>query len=265
MARFPRVHLYMDGSKALVAGALTVFADRIKAGTAELVSFQHRGDDPGEAPPRLPLDDAWAQWEDRLKERLEELDKGGLTPRDTMDPKLVARAWKIAAKGARSEKGRWAWLQWSASDFYRGPSTLWASWKPGKTLDDGRDLLEHATLQSVDSAFSALRKNARGLRRRGHRAKGGPGYGESYSIPRAIIAEFDIAMFLFNWTRPYKGRTKFRQTPAQAMGITRPQEFVVKPKARSFKDDPVRRYFEVAMGFRLGLSHAARISRWLGR
>ena len=53
LSRCPRIHHYVDGSKSSMAAARIVFADRIKAGTTELVVFQHkghRGHAPNEAP-----------------------------------------------------------------------------------------------------------------------------------------------------------------------------------------------------------------------
>ena len=121
LARCPHVHLYMDGSKPLVASALTAFAADIRGGKAEIVSFQHKGkrqnqQDVGGAGP-TPRSDAgmaraWKAWESRVKKRIQAPDELDLSQGQPPDPKVLARAWKRSMTGAFSEPGSWAWLEW---------------------------------------------------------------------------------------------------------------------------------------------------------
>ena len=141
----------MDGSKPLVASALTAFAPDIRGGKAEIVSFQHKGkrqnqQDVGGAGPTprsdAGMERAWKAWGSRVKKRIEAPDELDLSQGQPPDPKVLARAWKRSMTGAYSKPGGWAWLEWPpGGKHYRTPRSLWLTWASGKTLDDGRELL----------------------------------------------------------------------------------------------------------------------------
>ena len=264
LSRFPEVNYTMDGSQTLYSAALTALADDIRSRRAEIVLFQHEKERraKGEAPPAgtvfggkkeekpALLEKAWKEMQARVADRMTE--KGRLLPRDGADleRKKFARQFKHAFKGAYSKPGGWAWLTYPPSTpMYRNARSLWLTWMPGKQFENhGKDLLTGATLQPVDSAFNVLRQRTRGLRRAVFRARPGRSYLDSYFDPKIVCAELWIGLLLRNYGKRVKSRRK--TVPAETMGLTRPKE----PEL-----DLVRH----AWDFRLGTSHARRLSRWL--
>ena len=255
LSRFRRIHFLMDGAKPLRTAALVAFAERIRGGAVEIALFQHDKNEGGKKAPRgrslteeeriCHLDRAWMEMEGRFAERLNP--KGQLPLRaDPQDAK--ARAFRSAFNGAYSRTGGWAWLEHPPENRqYARPRTLWLTRRPGQTLEDGRELLLHASLQSVDSAFNAMREHVRSLGRPEFRAQPGRGYRSRYIDVNAVLCE----LWLYLLMRNYGIRAKIRQrgVPARAFGLATP---------KSKMPDLV----EVALSFRLGRKHAEKISAW---
>ena len=260
LRRFPRTHCVVDGDKALCAAALTAFRHSTLSGRVEVAAFQHdkeEGRSKRSAGGRLPRFDpakrlakAWREAEDRLAKRLNP--EGGLAlDADAADPRLRARAFRSAFKGAYSGTGGWAWLEHPPESMqYARPRTLWLTRRPGRGLEDGEELLLGTTLQSADSAFNSMRSRVRGLRRPDFRAAPGRGYRDRYFDVEFVCAEVWIYLLLRNFVPRRKGAGK--DVPARAFGL-------MAPKAR-----PVN-LLETAWTFRLDTRHAERMSSWLRR
>ena len=257
LSRFRRVHFHMDGDKPLHTAALVAFAERIRGGTVEVALFQH---DKGEGRRRVPqgraptenerichLDRAWMAMEGRFAEKLNP--KGQLPLRtDPQDAKARAQVFRSAFKGAYSETGGWAWLEHPPENRqYARPRTLWLTRTPGQTLDEGRALLLHASLQSVDSAFNAMREQVRSLGRPEFRSQPGRGYRSRYVDVEVVLCELWLYLLMRNYT--IRKKTKQRGIPAQALGLA----------ARKAQAPDL---VELAVSFRLGREHAERMSAW---
>ena len=226
--QFETIHCYMDGAKELYGAALVAFRDRILAGRpesdavpdrrrqppkrAEIVVFQH--DTAGKRKRRQPkrpdregtgigeeaLSKAWKDAEKRFKkeEVPRDLLKGKLSRND---PKVRARVFKRAFKGAYSEMGGWAWLRYPRSSIaYHRPRTLWLTRMPVKTFRrHGEPVLLQATLQPVDSIINSIRARMGGTRRPHLRADG-HSYRESYVLPSVVLGELSVYLFGRNYT-----------------------------------------------------------------
>ena len=189
-----------------------------------------------------------------------------LAREDPRATKLAAKVWKTVATSAYTGPGVWAWLAWPPEgNHYRNPRSLWLTWMPGKRYQDGFELLLHSTLQSVDSCHDVLRRRALGLARVRYRAEPGASYGESYTKPLVIYQEMMIAIVLFNFSRPYKGRAKFEGVPAEAMGVAPMGKQEGKPVSKLLNIAEVPYFFKVAWTFRLGFQHVERMTKWLHR
>ena len=258
LSRFRRVHFHMDGDKPLRTAALVAFAERIRSGAVEIALFQHdkgegrrrapRGRAPTEAQRNRHLDQAWTAMERRFAERLNP--KGQLPLRaDPQDAKARAQAFRSAFKGAYSETGGWAWLEHPPdSRQYARPRALWLTRTHGQTLEDGRELLLHASLQSVDSAFNAMREQVRSLGRPEFRSQPGRGYRSRYVDVDVAMCELWLYLLMRNYAiRP---KTKQRGVPAQALRLA----------ARKGRAPDL---VEIALSFRLGRRHAERMSAWM--
>ena len=270
LSRLRNVHYFMDGSTTLYSAALTALVPDIQAERAEIVLFQHEKDVQDfsdiEFAPALPrkdwkakrqerLDVAWRSMQDRFTERIRRGELNITTNPDTNpdDDGELARQFKHAFKGGYSKTGSWAWLTYPpTSRHYINPRILWLTWKPGKSYEDkGRELLLSATLQPVDSAFNLLRQRVSGLHRAAFRARPGRSYLGAYWDPAVVCAELWIVLLWRNYGLRIKSPTN--TPPAKLMGLTTPKRNV---------PDLAR----LAWEFRLGVEHAARMSRrvrWL--
>ena len=260
LSRFRRVHFHMDGDKPLHAAALVAFAERIRESAVEIALFQHdKGAGKGRAPRgRAPKKDerirhlgrAWRAMEARFAEKLNP--KGQLPLRtDPQDAKARAQVFRSAFKGAYSETGGWAWLEHPPENRqYARPRTLWLTRTPGQTLDEGRDLLLCASLQSVDSAFNAMREHVLSLERPDLRSQPGRGYRNRYVDVDVVLCELWLYLLMRNYAiRP---KTEQRGVPAQALGL-------------ATDDAKAPDLFAIALSFRLGKRHAERMSAWTGK
>ena len=259
LSRFRRVHFHMDGDKLLHAAALVAFAGRIRCGAVEIALFQHdkreggreRKGEGGQAPTEAQrirhLARAWKSMERRFAEKLNP--KGQLPLRtDPKCQKSRARAFRSAFKGAYSRTGGWAWLEHPPGNRqYARPRTLWLTRTHGQALGDGRELLLHASLQSVDSAFNSMREHVRSLGRPGFRSQPGRGYRSRYVDVDVVLCELWHYLLMRNYS--IRMKTKQRGVPAQALGLMAPKEKAPDPA-------------EVALSFRLDRRHAERISAW---
>ena len=218
LSRFPRVHFVMDGDKALCAAALTGLRRSVLSGRVEAAIFQHdkkagrakrkRGGRLHRDKPEDHLAKAWGELESRMEERLNPEGELPLAS-DAADPKLLARLFRSAFKGAYSGTGGWAWLEHPAESMqYARPRTLWLTRRQGRTLEDGEKLLLGATLQAVDSAFNSMRSRVRGLRRPDFQAEPGRGYRDRYFDVEFVCAEVWIYLLLRNFVPRRKAHRK---------------------------------------------------------
>ena len=277
LARFGTIHAYMDSAKELYNGALVGFRDPILAGRpdadtgtarrkerparAEIVLFQHDKKARQKKSPATErhtpeevedlLTSTWNAAEERFDEQEvpDDLLKGAVGKND---PKVRAQIYRRAYKGAYSEVGGWAWLDYPPPNpAYHRPRSLWLTRMPGKTFaGHGRIVLKDATLQPVDSIFNSIRARTSGAGRPTLRAVG-RSYRGSYVLPAVVMAELAIYLVFRN----YGLRRKTRQTrvPAEAMGLLTP---LAAEKATTLD------LLEIAWKFRLGITHAKRITRW---
>lgn len=274
LARCPRVYHYIDGSKPLMAAAVTAFAERIKAGTSEVAVLQRRTKEAARG--RVPkgpcqLRKTLGEWEARVKEHVNDptgFDFGGEGPPDR---KVLAKAWKTAPRSAYSDKTKWAWLEWPPSaKAVRDPRTLWLTWKPGKTIEEGFEFLRRATLQSVDSSHDSLRSRADGAVRAHYRSSPGPGFRSANVNPLGVYNEIVVAMVMFNFSRPYKERRNYETTPADEMGVAPNTDRASWPLVDGKRISPLRdvgaAYFaKIAWDVQLGLREAETMTKWLHR
>ena len=274
LARCPQVHHYIDGSKSLMAATLTAFAGRINSGTWEVASHQRRTE--GAAQGHVPkgvaqLKKALAEWETRLKERVNGQPEFDLGDEEAWDRRALAKAWKTATHGAYSGTGKWAWLEWPPSaEAIRDPRTLWLTWMPGKTAEQGFELLKHATLQPVDSSHNSIRSRANGAVRASYRTAGGPSFRSAGVNPLHVYDEMVVAIVLFNFTRRYKDRHLYRTTPADEMGVAPNRDRSSWPLRDNKPVSPLvgigaEHIYKIAWDFRLGLRQAEVMTKWLRR
>ena len=277
LARFGTIHNTMDGSKPLYTAALVAYRERILASRpgadapddgrehrkpkAEIVVFQHKKDarnkretfterPAGEKTKQQALSRAWKQAEARFREREDPED---LLKRRTRrkDPRVRAKLFRTAFKGAYSEVGKWAWLHYPPPSVnYRHPRTLWLTRMPGKTFArQGKALLGPATLQPVDSIHGSMRSRVLSMGRP-RTTSSGRGYLASYALPSVVLAELAIYLLLRNYA--LRRKTVQTRIPAETMGLVTPG--AAEPDI-----------LDIAWDFRLSFSHAKRISQWLRR
>ena len=265
LSRFRRVHFHMDGDRSLRTAALVAFAERIQSGGVEIALFQHdkkagrRKVPLGRAPSKKErcrhLGRAWAAMEDRFAEKLNSKGRFPLRTDQQQDAEVRAqaraRAFRSAFKGAYSTEGEWAWLEHPPDNRqYARPRTLWLTRTPGQTLEDGRSLLLHASLQSVDSAFNAMREQVRSLGRPDFRSQPGRGFRSRYFRVDVVLCELWPYLLMRNYA--IRKKTKQLGIPARALRLMAPN---------GKEPDLV----EVALSFQLGRAHAERMSGWAGR
>ena len=277
--RFDNVHWYMDAAKEMFAAALVALRDRIlwarpypdcqpdgrerPARRAEIVLFQH--DKKAQKKPGSMLDreewvrersgdkilsDAWKAAEKRFD--------GLEVPKDLLkeavskkNPRVRAHLYKRAFKGAYSKGengGGWAWLSYPRETVaYRRCRSLWLTRMPEKTFrSHGKAALSRSTLQPVDSLFNSVRARTSAAGRPALRASG-RGYRASYVMPSVVMDE--LIVYLLGRNYALRKKTTQKVIPARAFGLITDE---------TAKLDML----EAAWGFRLGISHAKRISRW---
>ena len=269
LSRSGAMHCYMDSAKEMFTAALVAYRDRILAGRpdnrardgnrprAEIVLFQHdkkakfkKNTQSAAVGPRRTqagLKKAWDAGEARFldQEMPADLLKGKLTPKN---PKVRARVFKRAFKGAYSEVGKWAWLAYPPENVaYRRPRSLWLTRMPGKSYTrHGKAVLSGSTLQPVDSLFNSVRSRTSAAGRPLLRAEG-QSYRNSYVLPAVAVNE--LAIYLIGRNYMLRRKTSQKTIPAEAMGL-------VAPSAAGLD------LLDRAWNFRLGIAQARRISRW---
>ena len=276
LSRFDSIYCYMDSAKELYSAALVAFRDRIRAGspkaplavdrrrrrrTAEIVLFQHdkKASNRKALPPSPPSEkgtnedhllNAWNDMEERFHQQ-EVPDDLLKVPFGKSNSRVRAQLYRKAFRGANSDTGRWAWLHYPLPNLaYRSPRSLWLTRMVGKRFEKhGRELLSKATLQPVDSIFNSIRARTSGAGRPQLRAVG-RSYRESYFLPSVVLNEISIYLLLRNYT--LRRKTEQKTIPAVAMGLLPPSAAKI--------DLP-----DCAANFRLGLSHAEKITRWRKR
>ena len=278
LSRFRTIHNYMDSAKDMFPAALVAYRDRILAGrpdpdgeppatppdTAEVVLFQHDKKTKHKKSARTAaraatvepvtesgLTAAWNAAEKRYKaldvSKEEPLFKGKV---NRNDPRVKARQFRRSLRGAYAKNDdNWAWLHYPPQSpaFYR-PRTLWLTRMPGKSYGrHDKKLLLNATLQPVDSIFNSVRARTASAGRPSLRAVG-RSFRESYVLPATALSELSVYLVFRNYALRYK--TEQTQIPAEEMGL-------VIPSAAELD------VLDRAWSFRLGVTHAKRITRWL--
>lgn len=261
LSRFPKVYHYMDGAKSQMGAALTALADEVRAGRWEIALEQDVGRTEKPDLPRIDwpkkepqkklvacLTEQWQELEGRWEEKRRESAGELVAP----DAGLDARLLRSAFKGAFSETGEWAWLRHPPpGQNFKGGRSLWLTRRPDSCYKGvGRDLLWAASTLPVDRVHSHLRDDVRAFERAAFRATPGRSYRDASKDPRAVTAELWLALLERDFgPRRRKGTGAAR---AEAMGLAGKSE----------------RYVDLgkeAWEFRLGISHAERISEWLAK
>ena len=266
---FGRVRLCMDGDRTGYRSAAAVFAGDIRPGEdggrrAEIAVVQTWNPTSSRTrrrtPPRTQVlsweretQRAAKQWRDKIEA---ELEKGGAVlgerDRNRRTVRARARLFRQLMNGAWSDRGNWGWplrRGWKNSRV----AVLWLSqgpdrdWPPGGEIDG---LLAKASLQSVDSAISGLRRRAMMLSRPEDRAEPGPGHVHSSKNPEFATSGLWLSWFAFNYDNFYARENDQPQAPA-LLGLVRRED---------------RRGFRVArhLDFRLGWDHAEELTGRLG-
>ena len=283
LSRFRKVQYVMDCSERLYASALTALAPDIKDNRAEIVLFQHkrdsseaeieeRDDDEGidygdgendnwEKARKSKLNIAWQNMQAEFDKRVKPKD---LFPDDeAIFRKRVAQTFRSALSGAYSDTGEWAWLKFPPTNgLYTEPRILWLTWTPDKSYEDiGRDLLWRTTMQPVDSACDFMRERTAGIQRPNFRARPGRSYRSSYFLPRVLSSEMWIMLLWRNYGVRFSSAAKI--PPAKVMGLTRPKETIDSKDPKENKQRKEILMFRSVWEFRLGVTQAKRISKWL--
>ena len=261
LSRFPKIHLYLDGSVPLYSAALTAFASEIQTGRIEIALFQHRKDHipkrrhrvrsqrPRSKDKEAILDRAWHNMKKELASRTEpEASNLSELP---VQSREYANVFKRAFRGGFSKNGSWAWLPFPpSSEQYADPRTLWLTWNPTKEYRTvGRELLLSSTLQPVDSAFSSFRRRGRGMQRASFRAVQGLSYVEAYADPMNVTSELWISMLRFNYLTEKRSD---REPRARGLNLMRSGGHPPNPE-------------RLALKFRLGIDQAEKMSGWVSQ
>lgn len=251
LSRFPKIHLYMDGSRSQFQAALMAFANDVRHRRVEIALFQHQNEERKATghykPPVDPPDSAWNDMQTRFAEKVDD----GATVWDCTfaDRERLAQEFRKGFGGAYSKNGKWAWLEYPPySSQYKNPRTLWLTWAPDKRFEEiGRQLLWEANLDPVDSAINWLRERVNSVQRGKGRHRPGRSYKTAAQMPLNVMQELWLGILWRNYGVRFKAVKKI--PPAKPMGLMRPKE-----------SDPD--LVNLAWDFRLGLKHAQRMTKW---
>ena len=266
LSRFAKVYYYMDAARELFPSVLCALAQPIRAGRVEVALFQHDKvldtkasrqsfTQYTDTEKKDFLHKAYKQVETNFRNQLR--GQGQLSLLSGEERRVRAVLFKHAFKGAYSSKGNWAWLRYPPhSRTYRNCRTLWLTRTPQKSFEEhGAPLLFHSTLQPVDSLMNSMRQRTRALERAAFRAKPGRSYLTSYYRLDPVLSELWLYLLHRNyWLRPITDQTSI---PAHALGLMTNREG--QSVSRSVVEHKFR---DIVLTFRLGLSHARRMSKW---
>ena len=202
---------------------------------------------------RRALHEVWEKTEAKVQEKFDEHSSDGSANKDDADPaRPAAQAFKQAMLGAFSD-GEWAWMRYPAPiGKQKEWRTLWLTRMPTKTFADAEELLLYATLQPVDTVMGAIRDRVLSYARPINRASQGRSFRKNYSNPQMAVAESSIHLLGRNYALMSE---EAKTIPAQELRL-----FTDRPPFAS-----VKHIAPVVEKFRLGLSHAEKISRWRRR
>ena len=266
LSRFDKVYYYMDAARELFPSALCALAQPVRDGRVEVVLFQHdkvldtRASRQSvrtytDKEKKNLLRQACKQVETNFRSQMKGQGQLSLLPGE--ERKVRAVLFKHAFKGGYSRHGNWAWLRYPPnSRTYRNCRTLWLTRMPHKSFEEhGAPLLLHSTLQPVDSVMNSMRQRTRALARAAFRARPGRSYLTSYYRSDPVISELWLYLLHRNyWLRP---KTDQKSIPAHVLGL------MTDRQAQSVSRSIVEDYFrDIVLHFRLGLSHAKRMSKW---
>ena len=266
LCRFTKVYYYMDAARELFPSALCALAQPVRAGRVEVALFQHDKvldtkvsrqsfRQYTDTAKKDFLQKAYKQVETNFRNQLR--GQGQLSLLSGEERQVRAVLFKHAFKGGYSKHGNWAWLRYPPhSRTYRNCRTLWLTRTPQKSFEEhGAALLFHSTLQPVDSLMNSMRQRTRALERAAFRARPGRSYLTSYYRLDPVLSELWLYLLHRNyWLRPITDQTFI---PGHALGLMTNRE--VQSVSRSVVEHKFR---DIVLTFRLGLSHARRMSKW---
>ena len=266
LSRFDKVYYYMDAARDLFPSALCALAQPVRAGRVEVVLFQHDKVRDSKVSKQSFRNYTDNEKKDLLRKAHKQVEtnfrnllrgQGQLSLLSGDQRQVRAGLFKHAFKGGYSKHGNWAWLRYPPnSRTYRNCRSLWLTRMPHKSFEDhGVSLLFHSTLQPVDSLMNSMRQRTRALERAAFRARPGRSYLTSYYLLDPVMSE--LWLYLLNrnyWLRP---KTDQKLIPAHALGLMTDKE--AQRVSRSVVEDNFR---DIVLHFRLGLSHAKRMSKW---
>ena len=265
LRRFKRACFYLDSAKGLGPSAMVALGDEIRTGNVDVVLFQRKYKDRAVAGMRLPdmgalgtekrraaLRTAWDETEKRVQRKIEEAIATQAAKDVPCDPdRVAARVLKNATVGAFSKNGAWAWLRFPAPlGKEKECRSLWLTRRPGKTFEEGEDALVNSTIQRVDSAIGAFRKRVRSVGRPGTTSGSQRDFTGNYVDPKTVLSEVSIYLLGRNYTLLAADQNTIPACELGLMGAPR-------------KPLDLRGLAAIFWRFRLGLSHAEEISKWL--
>lgn len=249
LSRFPKIHLYVDGSLPLWTAAVTAFEEDIRDGRVEIVLFQHDKDPYKKRRKRSrskkagKLNRAWNAVLSELENRVD--------GEHSNNPQEYAKAYRSAFRGAYSKLGDWAWLPIkSPSGQYKHPRILWLTWNPSKKFESiGADLLADSTLQPVDSVANSFRSRNRSLARPSTSAEQRRSFAASYIDPLNVLSELWISTMGFNFLTEKRDEEMPRAVDLRLVG--------------SAGYSTTKQ--EIAESFRLSVKQAEKMTKWVSR
>ena len=232
MSRFKRVCYYSDVADKLSGPAMVALGDDIRERKAEVVLCSRR-----------------------LKGG-----KGGADPmswRDTRDMgselrrKELRKAWAEAEAQTEKVDGENPWVRFPRPVGREVECrSLWLTRMPNKTFEEAEEPLLYATIQPADTAIGRACLRLPCIDGVDKSSDEGRRYAATYENPQAVVSECSI-YFL---ARNYSAMSWDDSTvPARELGL-------IKDRAPF---SHAREIGKIVLAFRLGLTHAERLSRWL--
>ena len=256
LGRFREIHCYMDGARDLSKAALVAFRDRIIAGRAEIVLYQHDREGKHRRPPESSSAESSAaalerQWDaaDARVRKMERKESPLRLGRGEFDPRVRAKVYAMGHDGGFSKRGNFAWLRYPRdTDSYRNCRTLWLTRMPGKSKAQGKAAVSSAKLYPVDSIMNSMRCRIASFARPLLRSSPGRSYRSSYIDPRVLQNE--LSLYLLRQNYDIRRSQERQAIPAATWKLRTPKERKLD-------------MLDCAWNFRLGIKHARRISGWL--
>ena len=251
LRRFPSVHFYMDANRVASLAALVAMREDIRSRRVEIALFQH--DREAKSPRAAPANQsdsealalAFAKAEGNIAGAAGVMGESATE----VDARTYANIVRNGQLGANHERGKAAWLEFPRDNKqYRHCHTLWLTQRHGDTLHRGRALLSKSTLQPVDSAHSSMRNMIPSFGRPVTVAKG-RGFSKSYRSVKIVCSELKAYLMFRNVFRINETEEQQR-APALLFDLVTPRGTLTPP-------------VNIVRNFRLGVSHAKRLRKWM--